>query len=101
MLLADCSYGYVYGKNSLPPPWAAQDSVNSDYTNKNYPAAPPWQVNSDMFPIPGPVAGPVATLGNIPLHGGVINTAFADGHVVSISSMSAFAQAAHPPDALW
>ena len=97
-VLADCSYAYGYPD---VPPIPAADTVNGDYTNKSYPSYPPWQVNSYIHPIPGPTPGPASTLGNIPLHGGVINTAFADGHVESINSMQTFAQAIQPKNVLW
>ena len=62
------------------PPWPMADAYLEKYSNEPF--------------------SNTATLGSIPGHGGVINCAFADGHVVSINSLQAFAQAWYPANAL-
>ncbi len=84
MLFSDCSF-YI-----SPPPYWVSDVSNGLYLQAGYPGYAPWQVSTINVPIAN------AALGAIPLHNGVINTAFPDGHVQVINSIQAFANAVQP-----
>ncbi len=85
MLFSDAAF-----EGWLSPPYWVADVVNGQYLKSGYPGYAPWQVSTVNVPIGN------NPLGTIPLHNGVINTAFPDGHVQAINSIQAFAQAVQP-----
>ena len=101
MLLSDCGtyYNSYWGTGVAGATYS--DQVNATCTLGSSADDTPWQV-ANLW-MGSQQAQPFAAstpAGEIPLHAGVINAAFADGHVVEINSIQTFAHAVQPGDYL-